>query len=135
MKKNFIGFVTMVFFAMSLAMMNAGVQAADVPGDAFDEQTYSTRMQSLLTELQNAHEITKDPKRSQGEVEKAKEKAYKTAREMLRIIDDRLHKLNIKEGAQLSPTEMVINTHVMVVMLDLLVGETLPHKDDWSYIY
>jgi len=42
---------------------------------------------------------------------------------------------DIKQGAQLSATEMLVNTHVMVVMLDLLVGETLPHDDEWEYIY
>jgi len=31
--------------------------------------------------------------------------------------------------------EILVNTHVMVVLLDLLVGETLPHKDEWQYIY
>ena len=134
-KNHLVTLLLTMLFAMSAAMMSINVQAADVPGDAFDETQYSATMESLLTELQKAHEITKDPKRSQGDVEKAKQKAFKTAREMLRLIDNRLHKLDIKQGAQLSATEMLVNTHVMVVMLDLLVGETLPHEDEWEYIY
>ena len=134
-KNRLVTLVLTMLFAMSAAMMSINVQAADVPGDVFDETQYSATMESLLTELQKAHEITKDPKRSQGDVEKAKQKAFKTAREMLRLIDNRLHKLDIKQGAQLSATEMLVNTHVMVVMLDLLVGETLPHDDEWEYIY
>ena len=134
-KNHLVTLVLTMLFAMSAAMMSINVHAADVPGDAFDETQYSAAMESLLNELQKAHEITKDPKRSQGDVEKAKQKAFKTAREMLRLIDNRLHKLDIKQGAQLSATEMLVNTHVMVVMLDLLVGETLPHDDEWEYIY
>ena len=134
-KNHLVTLLLTMLFAMSAAIMSINAQAADVPGDAFDETQYSATMESLLTELQKAHEITKDPKRSQGDVEKAKQKAFKTAREMLRLIDNRLHKLDIKQGAQLSATEMLVNTHVMVVMLDLLVGETLPHEDEWEYIY
>ena len=134
-KNQIVTLVLTMFFAMGAAIMSVNVQAADMPGDAFDEAHYSATMQSLLTELQKAHEMTKDPKMSQGEVEIAKQKAFKTAREMLLIIDNRLHKLDIKQGAQLSATEILVNTHVMVVMLDLLVGETIPHNDEWEYIY
>jgi len=134
-KNQLVTLVFTLFVAMGTAMMGINAQAADVPGDAFDEAHYGATMQSLLTELQKAHEITKDPDRSQGDIEKAKQKAFKTAHEMLTMIDNRLHSLDIKQGAQLSPTELLVNTHVMVVMLDLLVGESMPHQDEWSYLY
>jgi hypothetical protein len=134
-KNKLVTLVFTMFFAMGAAMMGVNAQAEDVPQDAFDEAQYGVRMQTLLSELQKAHDVAKDPERSQGDVAKAKQKAFKTAGEMLKIIDKRLHSLDIKQGAQLSPTEMLINTHVMVVMLDLLVGETLPHKDEWNYAY
>ena len=134
-KNQLVTLVFTMFVAMGTAMMGINAQAADVPGDAFDETQYGATMQSLLTELQKAHDITKDPKRSHGDVAKAKQKAFKTAGEMLKIIDKRLHSLDIKQGAQLSPTDMLVNTHVMVVLLDLLVGEALPHKDEWNYAY
>ena len=72
---------------------------------------------------------------SQGQKAEAKQKAFKTAREMLLLIDRRIHKLDPKKGAQLSPTEILVNTHIMVVVLDLLVSESIPHKDEWQYIY
>ena len=134
-KNQLVTLVFTLFVAMGTAMMGINAQAADVPGDAFDEAHYGATMQSLLTELQKAHEITKDPNRSQVDIEKAKQKAFKTAHEMLTMIDNRLHSLDIKQGAQLSPTELLVNTHVMVVMLDLLVGESMPHQDEWSYLY
>ena len=115
-KNQIVTLVLTMFFTMGAALMSINALAADVPGDVFDEEHYGAKMQSLLTELQTAHEMTKDPKMSQGEVEIAKQKAFKTAREMLLIIDNRLHSLNIKQGAQLSPTEILVNTHVMVVM-------------------
>jgi hypothetical protein len=135
-KKRLSTFTLAIFFALGAAMMGVNAQAAEeVPQDVFDEAHYGSRMQFLLKELQAAHEATKDPRKSQGEVEEAKQKAFKTARQMLLLIDNRIHNLDIRSGAQLSPTEILVNTHVMVVLLDLLVGETLPHKDEWQYIY
>jgi len=134
-KNQLVTLVLTIFFAMGTAMMSINTQAADAPGAAFDEAQYGARMQSLLDELKKAHDITKDPERSQGDVARAKQRAFKTAGEMLRIIDGRLHNLDIKQGAQLSQTEMLVNTHVMVIMMDLLVGEALPHKDEWNYAY
>ena len=134
-KNRLTTFMLAIFFAMGTAMMSISAQAADVPQDAFDELHYDSRMQHLLKELQNAHEATKDPRLSQGQKAEAKQKAFKTAREMLLLIDRRIHKLDPKKGAQLSPTEILVNTHIMVVVLDLLVSESLPHKDEWQYIY
>lgn len=134
-KNHLTSFILAISFAMGVAVMSIGVQAAEVPQDAFDELHYDSRMQYLLKELQKAHESTKDPRLSQGEVRAAKQKAFQTAREMLLLIDRRLHTLDPKKGAQLSPTEVLVNTHVMVVVLDLLLGESMAHEDEWQYIY
>ena len=124
-----------IMFATGTAMISINANAQDQPSDAFDVQHYDSRMQALLKQLQNAHEITKDPTKTTGQHAAAKAEALKTAKQMLLLIDNRLHKLNIKQGAQLTPTEIVVNTHIMVVVLDLLVGEATPHKDEWNYIY
>ena len=135
-KNRLTSFMLAISFAMGAAMLGINAQAADAPkSTVFDEANYDSRMQHLLKELQNAHETTKDPRMSQGEVAAAKQKAFKTAREMLLLIDRRLHTLDPKKGAQLSPTEVLVNTHIMVVVLDLLLSESMPHEDEWNYIY
>jgi hypothetical protein len=134
-KNRLTSFMLAILFAMGVAMMGVSAQAAEVPQDAFDELHYDSRMQFLLKELQNAHEATKDPRLPQGEVAAAKQKAFKTAREMLLLIDRRIHTLDPAKGAQLSPTEVLVNTHIMVVVLDLLLSESIPHEDEWQYIY
>ena len=60
-KHRLITLVLTVFFATGTAIMSINAQAQDVTGDVFDESQYSTKMESLLTQLQEAHEMTKDP--------------------------------------------------------------------------
>ena len=134
--KKYMGtFVLSVIFATGTAMMSINTYAADVPTDAFDARNYDSRMQALLKELQAAHEAAKDPTKTTEQHAQAKATAFETAQKMLLLVDNRLHKLDIKEGAQLSPTEILVNTHIMIVVLDLLVAEATPHKDKWNYIY
>jgi len=90
-------------------------------------------MEKTLNELNELYARANDKKIPQGEAEVAREAAFQKALEALNYIDRRFDKMNVKEGAQLSNSEMFATLHVLTMTLGLVTTEHLPHKDRWSY--
>jgi len=72
---------------------------------------------------------------SQDEAEKARLDMARKARQFLRHLNERNSHINIKEGGQLSATEVLLNIRVMGRLPDILVADSLPRKDEWSYAW
>jgi hypothetical protein len=66
---------------------------------------------------------------------KARQKAIRLSRHILRHLNTRNSALNVQEGGELSPTEIVLNIQVMGRLLDILASEHQPHEDQWSYTW
>ena len=128
-------FIATLFTVLGATISMQVHTAEPVQQDAFEEAAYSEQMQKLMDELHKSFAKARDTSIPQGEAEKARQAAFKTARRMLKIIDNRIHKLNIKEGGALSATDILVQSHVFTVVLDLLASEALPHEDKWEYIH
>jgi hypothetical protein len=70
---------------------------------------------------------------SQGEAEKARQDMARKDWQLLRRLNEGNSHINIKEGAQFTATEVLFNSRVMGRLLDILVADSLPHEDEWSY--
>lgn len=120
-----------VFIASVL--ITSGSVYAEPPQDVFDENAYSAYMEKTINELNGLYAKANDKKISQGEAEAARLAAFAKVREVLQVIDQRFDKMNIKEGAQLSNTQMFTTLHVLTMAMAMVTTEHLPHKDRWSY--
>jgi hypothetical protein len=101
----------------------------------YDESSYTATVTKEMAELDTLYNTAISRKVSQGEAEQARQKMVKLSRHLLQHLNERNASINIKEGAALSPTEILLNIRVMGRVLDILVADTLPHEDDWSYTY
>jgi len=72
---------------------------------------------------------------SQDEAEKAGLDMAGKARQLLRHLNEKNSHINIKAGGQLIATEVLLNIRVMGRLLDMLVVDSLPHEDEWSYAW
>ena len=101
----------------------------------YDESSYTATVTKEMAELDALYQTAMSKDVSQGEAEQARQKMLKLSRHLLQHLNERNASINIKEGAALSPTEVLLNIRVMGRVLDILVADTLPHQDDWSYTY
>jgi hypothetical protein len=101
----------------------------------YDESSYTATVTKEMAELDALYQTAISKNVSQGEAEQARQKMVRLSRHLLQHLNERNGSINIKEGAALSPTEVLLNIRVMGRVLDILVADTLPHQDDWSYTW
>lgn len=61
-----------------------------------------------------------DKKSSAGEREKAKREYVQIGKKLIGQMHERVMALNVKEGAALSPTDVILSIHMMGMMLEML---------------
>jgi hypothetical protein len=123
----------MLAVLIASVLIASGSVYAEPPQDVFDEKAYSAYMQKTINELNGLYAKANDKNIPQGEAEVARQAAFIKAREALQYIDSRFDKMDVKEGAQLSNTEMFTALHVLTMTMELVAAEHIPHKDRWSY--
>jgi ABC-type Na+ efflux pump permease subunit len=101
----------------------------------FDEATYTATIKKEMKELEAAYTTANSDKVSQGEAEKARQKAIKLSRHILRHLNTRNAAIDIEEGGSLSQTEILLNIQVQGRLLDILAAEHQPHVDRWTYTW
>ena len=133
MYKSFIQyFVTVAFLVATVigASVNAETQA-----EAYDTAAYTQFLEKSIKDLDKLYLKVIDKKTSHGEAEKAKQAYFRKTRAVLNKMNDRFDKMDVKQGASLSHTEMLVNSHITTMTLDMLASEHQPHEDKWSYAY
>ena len=125
-----------LLFGSTLTFSGVGLCADDAEHfKYFDEGSYTATVQKEMQAMDKAYKTANNPKTLQGDAEKARQEAITLARHILRHLNTRSDSVNIKEGGQLSPTEVLLSIRVMGHLLDLLAAEHQPHEDAWSYAY
>jgi hypothetical protein len=125
-----------LLFGSTLTFSSVGLCADDAEHfKYFDEDTYTATIQKEMQAMDKAYKTANNPKALQGDAEKARQEAITLARHILRHINTRSDSVNIKEGGQLSSTEILLSIRVTGHLLDLLAAEHQPHEDAWSYAY
>jgi len=110
-----------------------GTSVASHGPKALVGDAYIAYMKETLQEVHMLYMKTMDEKATQGEAEKARQSALRKTREALGHMHRRFSSLEIEQGAAMSAGEMLLNTHLMSMTIDLLAAEHLPHVDKWSY--
>lgn len=128
--------VLSLLFGSTLTFSSVGLCADDAEHfKYFDEDSYTATIHKEMQAMDKAYKTANNPKTLQGDAEKARQEAITLARHILRHLNTRSDSVNIKEGGQLSPTEVLLSIRVMGHLLDLLAAEHQPHEDAWSYAY
>jgi len=97
------------------------------------DEAYMSGMSKTIADLNALYAKANDKNIPQGEAEQARIAAFRKAREALKTMDKRFDTLKGMEGAALTPSETLMNIHIMTMLLDMVASEHLPHKDTWSY--
>jgi len=127
---------SLLIVASAVAFSGAAFCAEDADHfKYYDESSYTATINKEMKELDTLYKTAVSKKVPQGEAEKARQEMVKLSRHMLRHLNARNASVDIKGGDALSSTEILLNIRVMGRLLDVLVADTLPHEDDWSYVY
>lgn len=137
MKMNRLRTVAAGFlFAGAAALTSAGMCADDQEHFKFyDESSYTATVTKEMNEMEALYKTAISKDVSQGKAEQARQDMVRKARHLLRHLNERNSHINIKEGGQLTSTEVLLNFRVMGRLLDILVSDALPHEDEWSYAW
>lgn len=131
MCKHFTKYVVGIAL-FTLAFFGTGVNA-ETPTDAYDAVAYTEFMESNLKDLHHLYLKAVDKNSPQGIAEQARQAYIAKTRDVLFKMNTRFDNMEIKQGASLSNTEMLINTHIVTMLVDMLAAEHQPHQDKWSY--
>lgn len=103
------------------------VPAVETSG-IYDEAAYVNNMETSLKELDKFYLKYTDKSLSGSEKELAKRGYIVMARQILSDRHTKLDRLNPKIGDALSHTDLLLMTHIQVMLLDMLAGE---HQSVW----
>lgn len=113
-----------IFLASSLFGMNA--YASDTGGLAvYDEAVYTAEVEKSMHKMHGLYLRSYDKSLSKGDRAKAKKEYFKVAQSLVRDMHQRVMNMNIKEGAALSHTDVLLSTHMTMMLLDMLAAEQL----------
>lgn len=101
----------------------------------YDEASYTATVTKEMNEMEALYKVAISKSVAQGKAEQARQDMIKKARHILRHLNERNSQLGVKEGAQLTPTEVLLNIKVMGRVLDIMMRDVLPHEDEWSYTW
>lgn len=124
-----------VAFVTSVAFSNS-IFAAEKPGSTpmFDETAYTEYVEKNMEELNALYlQFCGTCGVSGAKAEQARKKYYVLARELMQGINARLDTLDPKKGAALSPTETLVNIHLLVMLVDMLTATQQENMAEHPY--
>jgi hypothetical protein len=127
--------VAVLVLACAAAFGTTAVGAEKDHFKYYDDASYTATVTKELNEMEALYKVAISKKVSQGKAEQARQDMIRKARHILRHLNERNAQLSVKEGAQLTPTEVLLNIKVMGRVLDIMMQDVLPHEDEWSYTW
>lgn len=109
--------VMMVLMALAIGMFFAPGALA---GMAYNESDYPVYFEKTMDKLHVLHQKVFDQSVALGEREKAKREFFKQSQNLVKKMHARVMALNLKEGAALSHTEVLLSTHLQLMVMDML---------------
>ena len=122
--KHMLKIFVMVFASLSIFGVNA--YAAENEGTAvYDESVYTKQVEKSMDKMHMLYMRAFDKSLTKSEANKAKTEYYKIAQGLVREMHERVMGLNVKAGAALSHTDVLLSTHMTMMLLDMLAAEQL----------
>ena len=126
MKNIRIALIILSGICVTTVFMSGNAYASDDWGiSMYDETAYTQKVETAMNKMHGLYLRAKDKSLSKKEAAKAKKAYFGIAQGLVREMHNRIMTLNIKEGAALSHTELVLNNHITMMMLDMLASEQL----------
>ena len=114
-----------VMVLLSLAMASVNAFADDDGGYLYDESAYTKQVEASMNEMHTLYLKAFDTNISKHEADKIKKEYYKISQGLIRDMHQRVMSLNVKAGAALSHTDILLSTHMSLMLLDMLAAEQL----------
>ena len=117
--------VNFLFISNSLA-----VQDSD-SSYVYDESTYSVETEKAMDKMHMLFMKAFDKSSPSGEREKARREYMKIGKGLIRGMHERVMALDVKKGAALSHTDVLLAVHMMSMMLDMMA--TIQQEEGNAY--
>jgi len=101
----------------------------------YDETAYTEYVENTMTELDRLYlEFCSTCSVDASKAGKARKEFLTIVRDLMQHMNARFDSLDPKKGAALSPTEILVNLHVLTMLVDILTATQLEHMEAHPYI-
>jgi hypothetical protein len=123
MKSKTIVITTATLMLASGLFLGTNSYAANdssTPSQVYDVSAYTKHVEDAMQKLHTLHLKAFDKSLDSGQREKARREFFTISQGLVQEIHRRIMALNVKEGAALSHTDVLLNTHLTMMVLDML---------------
>lgn len=123
MKNKTIVMTTATLILASGLLLGTHSYAADdnsTPSEVYDVSAYTKHVEDSMQKLHTLHLRAFDKNLNSGQREKARREFFKISQGLVQEMHQRIMGLNVKAGAALSHTDVLLNTHLTMMVLDML---------------
>ena len=122
--------LTALVLPLCVFMLPVAFSAEMTPSSlVFDDATYTVEVEKGHQKLHALYGKALDKSLPLGQREKAKRDYFKVSQSLNKKMHSRVMNLNVKEGAALSHTDVLLSTHLLLMTADML--STL-QQDVWE---
>jgi hypothetical protein len=109
--------IMVILMALAVGMLFAPAAFAS---DVYNEADYPAYFEKTMDKLHVLHQKVFDKTIPLGEREKAKREFFKNSQSLVKKMHARTMTLNVKKGDALSHTEVLLATHLQLMVTDML---------------
>lgn len=124
--------LTLLLLANVCLSTNSVAAEASQPSYTYDESAYTKETEKKMDKMHMLFMRALDKKASAGERRKATNEYLVLGQELVQSMHARVMAKDVKGGAALSPTEVVLSVHMMTMMIDMLAAIQLEEWKDPS---
>ena len=127
---------TMVGLIFAVCLSAPTIYAADKAADKpnYDESAYTEFVENKMKELDKLYlDFCGTCGVDASKAAKARKEFLTSVRDLMQHMNARFDELDPKKGAALSPTETLVNIHVLTMLVDILTATQLEHMTDHPY--
>jgi len=100
----------------------------------YDEESYTAYVEKTMKKLDMLYlDFCASCNVEASKAIKARQKYYATVRDLLKYMNTKFDRLDPKKGAALSPTEVLVNIHVLTMLVDILTATQMEIMADPSH--
>lgn len=121
---------SLILFTYMFVVPAVAISAEMTPSSlVFDDATYTVEVEKVHQKLHMLYGEASDRSLALGQREKAKREFFKVSQDLNKKMHSRVMSLNVKEGAALSHTDILLSTHLLLMTADML---TTMQQDIWE---
>lgn len=95
-------------------------KGSQTPSEVYDVTAYTQHVEDSMQRLHTLHLKAFDKTLDRGKREAARREFFKISQGLVQEMHQRIMGLNVKTGAALSHTDVLLNSHLTMMVLDML---------------